>query len=1132
MEELETRQSHLFARIKPLCNSLLHCGQQSLTRETAREASLLLKDIVHHLESTPDAESVINQGILDAILFPLLTLIKTHVQGQHLFDNVAEASLHCVLFLLTRTLWSTRFTPTLIQQLVTFFTLSIDRPSSVEEDTMRAMSEETKHLAVKCLAATLPAKYKQGRFQALDDPWHAPLLGSVTDRPYLLSLSHTITVLLKLAKLEYNLQLRLDALQTLSQLLLDNVRNVDIVASLLPGVISTLNRILSQKKEKENHQIIVATLDILGDCIQTVMRDDLNADFLPQIHSLADLSQSAVQAEAQQLAGDCQVAISASKETPTDPSAIFRRTQEWHDQFKQNLRKHLDQMLSLRHHSEWRTRLAFVQLAHKLLSSCARSIDNCVACLVETLVLYIDDEYPEVSEACQTYMEQSMADPTLRSTMIPVLKSELYRWMTSLPRSVITGDDTEKCHAMTLVAGYILFLDDHVASILESVLGRISEGWLSAFEMDTQGLYVLDEQRPAQYIELGDNPSLHRHITYPKFRLKHLLTDRSVERAIRMFNVIGRYDDTEQWITHFTQCMMTEADGQLGAKPQAGFIVHALLSGAASTHNEEMDDYMEIPETRDTYVVQHLALRSLHDMMDIIDPSLSHETLAGSRGTLVHTRERIQAIDEAMGNVMTICFALRIVGLAACLMDTAALQDELITLLYPLLVHLGSGNLFVRMYARITLDSIAMRCGQPNTKELAMQNIDYIINSVSQRIITLTANPKAPLVLKALIHVAGSETIVYLEDSVEEIFDALDRYHVDEWICNQLCGVLTEIVKTVEWTVPQIKASQSTPVVTENCDEHSVSQEIMDFVQARKQSFKGEDDEGLASMEEIGQYFLDQQKRQEPPAAEELQDMEQDSDRGTAPTKKKTKTEDEENKPLSQSEQMVLQIMEKAAHFLTAPSPQLRSQMLQVFSGGVTVLANRLDKLNPLLHTKWPLIVNRLDDPQTFVGFHAASLIQTMTEVSGDFLSGRIMDDIWPRFKTVLQQASTNHPNTVNYSVYSYLHRLQRSILLTLTHVAATVDLRGDVVRDMLEHTKYFLQANMHSNLQEAAVTLFTTMGKKYPDNVWITTFALLGKGARMVPGADLLPVFEVPRWLQTPTQTFKANAQLILATL
>ena len=97
-------------------------------------------------------------------------------------------------------------------------------------------------------------------------------------------------------------------------------------------------------------------------------------------------------------------------------------------------------------------------------------------------------------------------------------------------------------------------------------------------------------------------------------------------------------------------------------------------------------------------------------------------------------------------------------------------------------------------------------------------------------------------------------------------------------------------------------------------------------------------------------------------------------------------------------------ILSKASYFLAHSSPFLRARVLALLATAVPLLRTQTSLLLPSIHRSWPLILNRLADRSPPVVLEAAALIQSLAEHVGSFMSRRILDDVWPRFRKILLQ--------------------------------------------------------------------------------------------------------------------------------
>lgn len=1126
-DNVENLQKECFLRLRPYKDSLL-AVEKPMTRDRSKLVSNLLKELVVELENIPDPELPLTLPNIQTVLVPLIDTFKSMtMEEKNGYDIVLEPWLKIMHFILSKTLAKCWLPHHFTLELIILLTNCIDRFD--QTDNKRESSEEIKHLSVLCLSAAYPAKYKEGRYTTFEESMYYDLAQQLRTEKFLSVAATCITALLGLIKKEHNVQLRLDSIEVLSQILLDNIYKIDFVARFLPGVVSKLCAIIAQRAERENHQVICNSLYVLGDVINAVMSDKFN-DTLVEIYSFRDLA---------------SLKKSDNKEDALAIENDRLRTKEWYSKAKENIASMTSQILKIRLYPDWRSRLAFVDFAYTLLSSCARTLDNCIKPLVETLILHIDDPYDEVSNACRYKMDLLLSNSAFKNSIMPILKEELYHWIVKFPTYMMIKDETEKCNAMSIIAGLTILLGNESGSVLSNVLSRVSDRWIKALEIDRDSLNILEEKESEQFIELqADN--IKSTPTYPRIRFKHVVTDLTAAKLIRVLNVIGKYCDMKLWIDTFMRYI--SVDNSDFNKPQAAYIIYALLVGASTKDDKSASNVKEwisydddVEDGKDSERLKMITLQSMRDIMDILTAAASHKANSTS---LISKSSTYRKIDEESGHVLTVCLGLQIVGLAASILSQDCLQEQLITILYPLLAHLGSSNVYVHTYALITLDTIALTCGLENAQELAMSNVDYIINMISFHITMLNENPRVPLVLKALIHVGGYASISHLDDTILEIYDALDRYNSIDWMCIQLCGVLFEVIQTIE------KHSNSTGSVSSPKDEDNsatnvntleVSSEIKLFID-NKEDVYGEERESHKSMEEIGEYFLNRQKEGkhddltlERAIMEQNLPMDPPKDDDEENVEKAVKEQEEEIQ-LSKEEKMTVEIMDKACLFLTSSSPQLRSQMLLLLTSGATILSGNPQELNKIIFNMWPSIVNRFDDNENYVVFQAANFLQKLSEISTDFLSGKFEQDLWPRLKTLLQRGLKPATKNiiVDYSPYSLYHRTQLCLLKTLTQICQHVPMKHRKIKEILEGTKYYYHNDqVHDQLSKQCKLLFDSLSTQQPDTVWFYQIALEGQAKHpelsSPPSPNLHP-FMIPTWMTMPHEALGSHKSISMA--
>ncbi|KAF9282145.1 TEL2-interacting protein 1, partial [Mortierella alpina] len=421
-------------------------------------------------------------------------------------------------------------------------------------------------------------------------------------------------------------------------------------------------------------------------------------------------------------------------------------------------------------------------------------------------------------------------------------------------------------------------------------------------------------------------------------------------------------------------------------------------------------------------------------------------------------------------DVMLKCLLLEGIASIAVILGSEDFEMELYRTLYILLEHLGDqDSALVRDTAEACLEHVAFVCQYESIGDLIQANYDYVIQQVSQRIVFLGANPKTPQVLCALIRVVGPPAIAMLEDSVTEIFEALDHWksqedQVGEGLLKSLCEIVHVMALAVETASVPSTADQKNGSESSKRDSgilimmpgmrfsHSdkASVEVAEFarkyrilIQEMSGGSQAEADaleEEMSNMtpDQIRDYFLRLTKDAEQerstltgdtPAetAEDLMEkmmkeaageesLSLDELRDAIP---KPPPKDAEPEPPTKHQQLCLRILDKAGYFLTSDSPRMRILALEAIQRAIVVLRDRPTELHPAIHALWPAMVSRVlmrrshSMEMFYVSLKAIEVVTVLAENCSEFLSRHLMDDVWPFILKALQ-SWTQKPATAD----------------------------------------------------------------------------------------------------------------------
>jgi hypothetical protein len=129
-----------------------------------------------------------------------------------------------------------------------------------------------------------------------------------------------------------------------------------------------------------------------------------------------------------------------------------------------------------------------------------------------------------------------------------------------------------------------------------------------------------------------------------------------------------------------------------------------------------------------------------------------------------------------------------------------------------------------------------------------------------------------------------------------------------------------------------------------------------------------------------------------------------------------------------------------------------------------------------------------------YVLLECMRLIVTLMKHKGDFMNLRVVRDVWPRLRSMLQSlehskhGASNAPReTSQADPFSAEHRIVRASIVTMRMAVEQVPgIRNDDVWEIALAFRRYLGAYQETELQEEAKKFFLSLGKVEADIVWL----------------------------------------------
>jgi hypothetical protein len=541
-----------------------------------------------------------------------------------------------------------------------------------------------------------------------------------------------------------------------------------------------------------------------------------------------------------------------------------------------------------------------------------------------------------------------------------LLRESLHGWIVALPRLMQAKDDQSRRRVIHQITVSLRLFEQDPTVLDERLTDSLRDG-VSAVFSDANGLEELSEDTPNPVMNRTLVLGSYKALSFSPIRLRLKGQDDMMAEFRILVHELARSNSA-----------LTVAGGLTGSIDMgtqdmrlASFWLAVNLVKDVAETNPSFDDFMDlgVPNPRE----------------ELLDDLYSHSL------SLLNQR-------DPTTNIPWQFFALALETLALqAKRYRSEFRGELSEVLYPVLHHLGSTNDALREHALTCLNIISDASGYSDAGELVVANVDYVVNAVGLKLAYGDVSPQAPQVLLMMMRLCGPSLLPYLDDLVESIFDALERYHGYPKLAELLFSVLKGM------TEEGVKAPQLALTAGDE-DKHSQGKNpitIMDVVQALQKldvdSRRRDEEEKQASKEPFPEKPWKEQKSEKDDPSEE------EDDHPPAP-----QTEDPPP-PAPRTFTILLKISELTQHYLTTNSSTLRNSLLSLLQTTIPALAKHEDSFLPLIHTLWPVLLPRLQDPEAYVVSNALDIVALMCEHAGDFMRTRI-EDAWDLIRKVYRR--------------------------------------------------------------------------------------------------------------------------------
>ncbi|RMZ67952.1 HEAT repeat [Pyrenophora seminiperda CCB06] len=619
----------------------------------------------------------------------------------------------------------------------------------------------------------------------------------------------------------------------------------------------------------------------------------------------------------------------------------------------------LASVFKLRHHDKPEVRQALLTLCLCIIQDCRTSLSLCTSMATETIISLAG--YEGSGDSIEDQLKRLLsADQKLSD----LLRESLYGWIVALPRLMQSKDDQSRRRIIQQISVSLRLFEEDSTVLDERLVNGLRDG-VSAVFSDAKGLEELKEYTPHAITDRTLTLSSSKSLSFSPISLQLKGQDDTMAEFRILVHELARSNSALAVAQEITQSI------NLGTveKRLASFWLSVNLIKDISILNPSVDDFMDFgtPNPRE----------------ELLDDLYSHSlSLLNQREPTSETSWHFSAL------------ALETVALQAKRHGND-FRPELSEVLYPVLHHLGSSNTALREHALTCLNIVAEATGYQNAGQLVVGNVDYIVNAVGLKLAYGDVSPQAPQVLLMMMRLCGPSLLPYLDDLVDSIFDALERYHgypkLAELLFSVLKGMTEEGVKA-----PQLllEAGNGNKDATRRKKTVNMGDVVEVLKKLKEEARKRNEEE----METLNDSFPEKPWKEENAPKSGEQDGPIGDEEPTSPPQT-----EECPPPAPRTFTILLKISELTQHYLTTTSPSLRNSLLSLLRTAIPALAKHENSFLPLINTLWPVLLPRLQDPEAYVVSNALEIIGLTCEHAGDFMRTRI-EDSWHLIKKVYQR--------------------------------------------------------------------------------------------------------------------------------
>ncbi|KAK5583220.1 hypothetical protein RB653_004811 [Dictyostelium firmibasis] len=354
-----------------------------------------------------------------------------------------------------------------------------------------------------------------------------------------------------------------------------------------------------------------------------------------------------------------------------------------------------------------------------------------------------------------------------------------------------------------------------------------------------------------------------------------------------------------------------------------------------------------------------------------------------------------------------------------------------------------------------TLNEIQISFGYESIQDIIYKNSDYLLDTIESHMKYLDSFPNTPSIFEGILNITGLGFLPFLSDTIRMILNSLDLAIENSKNIQIFISILSNIVKVLyNNSKHQLQYQQILLKLNELKEKRKLNEEVNVNVEEEK-----EEEKEKQSIQDIKEFFLSHHSKKDDKIEQlnqldiknnSLKKQQQDFDLLKIEATPESLGIPNFIETTEIQRQMVQEIIRKSIHFIGSKNKIIKMATIDIVEMGLVIVATGTRKyggaeeeepddqkeiineddhehqqqqqpnktnsdksiekvaLFPLIHLVWDSLVRRVSESDRIIAKKSLEVIQTISNLSLEFISQRFWDQLWPIINRILIDEQSN----------------------------------------------------------------------------------------------------------------------------